>query len=527
MKMKKILAFLLAALMIVPSVVSCKKDEPEETKKPETNPKTETTVPDITSAETEPAETEFDRTTVSDDLPEITFNGRDFRVIVEDKYAYQIYAEEYTGDAMNDVIYERNERIQNRFAVKISTLSTLGMMADDFLVSYAQVGEHVAEVCACEQHKVNTPPIYGCVGNWLEVDYLDYSKPWWNEEAIDNHTLNDICFAISGDLSLMLTQSTYCMPFNMDLMEDWGYPAETLYNLVWDGEWTLDKLIEITSSLWIDVDGDNKGNVGDKFGFGTDLCFREPEESGWMLNNETVPWLIAFGENSIEVGEDKKSLINVMGTEKIYKMIEKLIGFHHNTVGVDNAASVDDFVAGNIGIYTGRLDYCYTHFNDLNFSYGLLPFPKYDTLQENYRTTPHIDFTLFEYPITMPTEDYDFLGIMMEALNAESWKTVSPAYYDEALKGRYATDPNMARMVDLITETRIYDYSVACAQSLGDAMLPFLVTRHVAHNDPDLASRLEKNDRAIRRTLAEILLLCFDVEDTEGVLGVDYEDPTT
>jgi hypothetical protein len=44
-----------------------------------------------------------------------------------------------------------------------------------------------------------------------------------------------------------------------------------------------------------------------------------------MLDNEAVPWLIAFGENSIEVGEDKKSLINVMGTEKIYKMIEKLL----------------------------------------------------------------------------------------------------------------------------------------------------------------------------------------------------------
>ena len=65
------------------------------------------------------------------------------------------------------------------------------------------------------------PPIYYCVGNWLEIPYLDYTKPWWNEEAIYNHTMNDICFAISGDLSLMLTQTTYCLPFNMDLMEDW------------------------------------------------------------------------------------------------------------------------------------------------------------------------------------------------------------------------------------------------------------------------------------------------------------------
>jgi len=528
MKLKKVLAFLLAAELLLTSLAACGKDEPEETKKPETDPKVETNAPDTTPVETEPAETEFDRTTVSDDLPEITFNGRDYRFITEDEYAYQVYAEEYTGEAMNDVIYERNERVQNRFDIKISTLSSLGMQADDFLVTYAQVGEHVGEVCVVKQSKINTPPIYYCVGNWLDVDYLDYSKPWWNEEAIYNHTMNDICFAISGDLSLMLTQSTYCMPFNMDLMEDWGYTADYLYNLVWDGEWTLDKLIEICSPLWIDVDGNNEGNIGDKFGFGTDIARREnPGKPGdyTIWGNSYLPWINALGEQSITIGEDRKSLLITLGTEKIYKALEKLANFHHNTVGVDRSALVEDFVAGNIGIYTGRLDYCYTYLNDINFSYGLLPFPKYDTLQENYITTPSSHFSMFEFPITMPTEDYDFLGIIMEAMTAESWKTVSPAYYEEALKGRYATDPDMARMVDLISESRTYDYSVACSQSLGHGMLPNLLNWHIADNDTDLASHLERTEHASMRTLAEILLLCFDVEDTTGILGVDYEMP--
>ena len=180
MYFKKTLAFLLAAEMLLTSLAACTKDEPEETKKPETDPKVETNAPDTTPVETEPAETEFDRTTVSDELPDITFDGKDFRFIVEDKYAYQVFADEYTGDAMNDVIYERNQRVESRFDIKISTLANVGMDADDFLVTYAQVGEHVAEVCLCEQHKINTPPIYYCVGNWLDVDYLDYSKPWWN-----------------------------------------------------------------------------------------------------------------------------------------------------------------------------------------------------------------------------------------------------------------------------------------------------------------------------------------------------------
>ena len=83
----------------------------------------------------------------------------------------------------------------------------------------------------------------------------------------------------------------------------------------------------------------------------------------------------------------------------------------------------------------------------------------------------------------------------------------------------------MARVVDLITESRVYDYSVMTAQSLGGGALPWLITWHIRDNDTDLASRLAKYDLSIKRTFAEILLLCYDIEDTTGILGVDYEVP--
>ena len=83
----------------------------------------------------------------------------------------------------------------------------------------------------------------------------------------------------------------------------------------------------------------------------------------------------------------------------------------------------------------------------------------------------------------------------------------------------------MAKMVDLISDSRIYDYSIACAQSLGDCMLPWLINWHICDGDADLASRLARTNARVRRSLAEILLLCFDVEDEEGILGADYEMP--
>ena len=86
MSIKKITAFLLVLSMLAGSLASCNGGEVKETKAEtdapqiQTNP-VETEEPVV---ETEPAETKFDRTTVSDELPDVTFGGRDFRFLVNE-----------------------------------------------------------------------------------------------------------------------------------------------------------------------------------------------------------------------------------------------------------------------------------------------------------------------------------------------------------------------------------------------------------------------------------------------------------
>ena len=182
------------------------------------------------------------------------------------------------------------------------------------------------------------------------------------------------------------------------------------------------------------------------------------------------------------------------------------------------------FASGKVGIQTAQFDVFLTDLKDVEFSAGVLPLPKYDTLQERYITSPDTHFTMFGLPVTIPEEDYDMVGIVMEALNAESWKTVYPAYYEYALKGRYSADENMAKMIELIADSRIYEYGPLCAQSLNNAKLPVMICNCITENNADLASKLAENDHAIKRALAEILTF-FDVEDETGILGPDYEIP--
>ena len=536
MNKKRILAFLLAAQMMLAALVSCGGNEPaKETSKPDNTP-VETKAPSAdgetdgtTDAETEapaPAADPYaDRLNVSDELPDMTFGGKDFRYLVDEKYAYQLYSEDDSGVGLDAVIYDRNMRVQDRFDIKISYMDSLGKESQDVLTQYAQVGEHIVEVCAYEQYMGNTPAIYFCWANWADIPYLNFDQPWWNKESIESHIINDYIFNIAGDLSLTAMQMTWCMAFNQGLMEDWGYPAEDLYNMVWNNEWTLDKLIEITSDKWEDVNGDGLSDNGDKFGFASPISHIVEETGEIGCATRSIPWITALGERAITVGEDRRSLNITIGTEKMYAATEKLVNFHNNTIGANKWATDDDYVNGNVGIYTAKFDIFFSRSEEIGFDVGVLPFPKYDTAQEKYLTTPDLFFTMFGVPVTLDPDDYAFVGIIMEALNAESWKTVYPAYYEEALRGRFSTDENMSKMIDLITNSRVYEYGILCIQSLAyPGKVPVMLCPHISDNNVDMASTLAQCEKSIRRSLAEILTF-FDVEDETGILGADWEIP--
>ena len=109
---KKILAALLAALMRAPTFTACS----ESTANSETEPAADSSAPsaegETVVEETEP---EDSRASISDDLPEMDFEGQNFRVLTTEggaiygfDYSTEIIAEELNGDACNDAVYNRN-----------------------------------------------------------------------------------------------------------------------------------------------------------------------------------------------------------------------------------------------------------------------------------------------------------------------------------------------------------------------------------------------------------------------------------
>ena len=121
---KKILSALLAALLLSTSFTACSESNTEANTDETTSSAAVSAEPSAEeAAEEELSDLEL-RQRISDDLPEMTLDGADFRVYTSDAtwadYEGEIIAEELTGDACNDAVYNRNIKIEERFDVKMS-----------------------------------------------------------------------------------------------------------------------------------------------------------------------------------------------------------------------------------------------------------------------------------------------------------------------------------------------------------------------------------------------------------------------
>lgn len=499
---KRVFILLLAALLLSSAFTAC-GDSTSDNTVDTTNDTTANTV----DVETEPLSDYDARQLVSDDLPENDFGGQEFRVLTNaptitayDAVSFEIVAEELTGDACNDAVYNRNIDIGERFNTGIVvsedkepwTVCKTAVIAgtDD----YDLVGFYNYKSCEL----INA----GALLNWYEISHVNLEKPWHNSLANSNATINNRLYAICSDLSITSMTYTYAIYFNQRILGDQGYSSEDLYQMVRDGTWTIDKMSEMVEGMYVDVNGDGKADTGDRYGF------------GYNVVNPADVWTVAFNQPLCSVTEDNQIEINFM-TDKTMSILEKLLAFHYENQGfikytAEQYEEEKYFLNAQLAMAPLRFAAAYSDLREMEDTYSMLPWPKWDEDQDAYYTNADDKFTAFGVPLTAYGNE-EFVGTIYEALCAESYKKVYPAYYDIALKGKYSTDAGTAEMVDLIMEGRNFDFSFQFGISHFQR-LPYLMRDLVAANNANLASKWKSIENTMWTAIENELLPLYGIE---------------
>ena len=140
---------------------------------------------------------------------------------------------------------------------------------------------------------------------------------------------------------------------------------------------------------------------------------------------------------------------------------------------------------------------------EMEDDFGFLPYPKWDEKQAEYYTS--VDGGHEGLAILKTITDPEFVGIISEALNAESWKRVVPAYYDVSLKFKGTRDEQSIAMLDRIVDSRIFDFGYV----YGGSSPAFWIQNLLELNSRDITSYYRKNFTPFSKNL-ERLFVSFD-----------------
>ena len=450
----RIIIALLILAMTLPMVISCAETTPSG----ETTAPAETVAPDVSAVpETTVEETLFAKSDIPEDL---RFDGSTVNILYwDDVPNIEFFVEDQTGEAVNDAIYKRNAKIQEQFGVELSFTGTPGdngNMASfvNVAVNSTQAGADAYDLFCGYSMTGATLMTQGVTQDLTNYEIMEFDKPWWPKSLISKATIRDGIYFASGDISTNFIHMMYLVMFNKEMLADiHNMGAEALYELAYNGTWTLDKLIELTEGTYVDQDGDNTASETDRYGL-------------VVTNVHFDPFYAGSGLTTVDVNADGNFVLSPdLFSQKTVDLLEKLCNVLHVSGNAYIKKSQPVFAAGNALFIVDRPYIITRTLTDAGFNFGILPIPKYDESQENYATLLGNPFSLYAIPKDSVTPD--MAGAVLECMASESYRKISPALYEVALKLKYSQDDVSAKMFDIAKSSVVFDLGRILSNALS------------------------------------------------------------
>ena len=374
----------------------------------------------------------------------------------------QFAPEELNEEPFNDAVYNRNKRLTDEYNCYVDVVWTEGFgsyetkVENDILAGNADynvlmTGIQTLGAIAEKRYLYDL--------NNIEGSNLHLNDEWWDKSADEAMTIEGMLFFATGDITVYDDQCTQCIFFNKDMIEAKG--LDNPYQLVYDGDWTLDAMWEMSRAVAVaGGDGTMNMELDDTYGFvgaafdtyklimGMDCPQIEKDSNGAPV--------VAIG-NERTVNAFKKAY-NFMSDRACNVYLEQ----YYRWNDYDNNYRVKEhfyigqalFLADNVWAAS------YEKMRATTFNYGVLPTPKFDSEQERYVSA--VDPYRF-YAMAIPKVndmDIDKVTFVLDAIAYLNKESVTPIYYEVTLKEKRFRDDDAPKMLDTIFANRCVDPSV-------------------------------------------------------------------
>jgi len=415
----------------------------------------ETTAVETTAAEPkEPSAYDY--------IEKTDYDGYEFRIIAPTTstrfFPSTLVPTETTGEIIYDTAFERNQIVEEYLNIKMVycdgkdrnnciPIANQSILAGDD--SYDIVYHAPMYICQAASGNIfidaNT------------IDSLKFDMPWYNKNVNDNLTINGKLPTFASDFECTLLATTYAIFFNQDLATKYNIPS--LYEVALDGLWTHDTMMKYMENINSDINGDGTMDKQDQYGYGLPYAFNAVCENPVMHQ-------YGMGQMTAIINEDGQPEL-LLNTERAAQVMEKIYQLYHQ---------VNYYPVGEVGfpVFTeGRelflnciIMHAHNYMREMEDNYGVLPMPKFDESQDEYYTSVSPGSAmLMGIPITV--SDPERTGTIIDLLSYEGNQIHIPAFFETALKQKYARDTISAQVFDILRDGTIIDFGLAFDSGIG------------------------------------------------------------
>ncbi|MFY9382026.1 MAG: hypothetical protein WBI55_07900 [Eubacteriales bacterium] len=441
--MKKIVSILLLIAIFSTTAISCSNqpgaDDGESGKVGDT---------------TEGAENEGGEASYSLDIDEETLQRWQgevvyVRTVDMSNATMQIDVEDISDDPVDLQVYYRTQFIEETMGIDLVDVIDADYYSGGFksIQTLVQAGDDTYSLMNVRCIESISAWADGCIIMFDDLNYINLDKGYWAQDINPYLTLMNRQYIAVGAADINVYDFTFALLFNKELHKDLG--LENIYELVDNGKWTIDKMDEMMQTANYEVNGDDKRDSNDRYGYLADTRMVLP--AFWISSG------------TLEVYKDESDLpqLNFMD-EKFIDVMNKVfeIMWDHDSWFSKYSGDYDvpsqciSMFSEGLGLFLDSSFRFVENLRSMETDFGIVPHPKWDEQQKQYYARVSYFFSLV---VPMSCPDPDLSAVLLEVLQYFSAKKVIPAYYDQVLKYKYARDEESSAMLDIIFTHRVVD----------------------------------------------------------------------
>lgn len=393
------------------------------------------------------------------------------------------------GDIIEDAVFDRTGWIKENYGITITNMyqehATLPTQVANLISSGSDEYQVLIEFGFDAQRIMGKNYFL----DMSVVPNIDFEKPWWIKESVEQLAIGEFVELAASDLLILDKGATSLIFYNIPMADDLG--ISNLYELVDEGEWTIEALAECAELAYMD-DGNDLRDEFDTFGIinGDDPVLDLYAGAGMRFIDR-----YSDGEYFFSYGFDEETL-DVMSYILEEVMYQEF--FWNSWLTRDSVTEQPSFKDGRSLFNVSMAKGC-NSLRDMEDSYGILPIPKYDEYQDSYysRVNNYHDSLI---AVFNTAGDPEAVGAALEVLSYYSYYNIYPQFYEVVIQGRGTRDDDSRRMLDIIFSTRTYDLGLIYGtEGFSDQVL-----RYTAKGDTNLASFMATWESKLEKIMEEL-----------------------